>query len=370
MIPGPVEITEQVQEAMSTAATSHVSPAFIQVFGETLEMLRPFFLTTTAQPFVVSGSGTLGWDMIACNVLSPGQKALVIHTGYFGDSFGDCMSCYGINVVFLKSPTVGDRPSLEDLERVLTEQGPFNLITLTQVDTSTGVLLDVKAIAECVQRISPQTFIAVDAVCSAGAEELRMDAWGVDLIMTASQKALGAPPGLSIVMASVRVMKSFEQRTSPILNYYASWRRWLPIMKAYEARSPSYFATPAVQLIYALHASLRQLLDRGMDAIFEQHVKVSAHIKDTLKGWGLSLVTKRPEVAAHAMTAVFLPEGVSAAQLLKPIAAERVVLAGGLHKEIKDRYFRIGHMGLTVWKEDYVDFTLAAIRRGLDQISQ
>ena len=132
------------------------------------------------------------------------------------------------NVVFLKSPTVGDRPSLEDLERVLTEQGPFNLITLTQVDTSTGVLLDVKAIAECVQRISPQTFIAVDAVCSAGAEELRMDAWGVDLIMTASQKALGAPPGLSIVMASVRVMKSFEQRTSPILNYYASWRRWLP----------------------------------------------------------------------------------------------------------------------------------------------
>ncbi|GFH23546.1 alanine-glyoxylate transaminase/(R)-3-amino-2-methylpropionate-pyruvate transaminase, partial [Haematococcus lacustris] len=142
----------------------------------------------------------------------------------------------------------------------------------------------------------------------------------------------------------------FEARTAPINNYYASLRKWLPIMQAYEARRPSYFATPAVQLVQALRTSLKQILAQTPDINdrFSKHAAVSQYVKQVVTGWGLRLVPVSPEKAANTMTAVYMPDGMVNAQLLPKVAARGVMLAGGLHPDIAPKYFRIGHMGISV----------------------
>jgi alanine-glyoxylate transaminase/serine-glyoxylate transaminase/serine-pyruvate transaminase len=207
---------------------SHVGGPFVNIFSETLTMLRKVFQTTDAasQPFVLSGSGTLGWDQVASNITEPGDKVLVLHTGYFGDSFHDCLTAYGIDATQLKAP-IGERPSLAEIESALKETS-YKAITITHVDTSTGVLSDIKAVSELVHRVSPSTLVIVDGVCSVGSEEIRFDDWGLDVVLTASQKGIGCPAGLSIVMVSGRAVEAFKTRKHPVNSYFASWKNWLP----------------------------------------------------------------------------------------------------------------------------------------------
>jgi len=309
--------------------------------------------------------------MVICNTLEPGDEVLVVNTGYFGDHFASCAETYGFNVRHVHAPTIGDRPSLDvirdNLETKNASERPFKMVNITHVDTSTGVLNDVKEIAQLIRQVSPSTFISVDGVCSIGAEELRMDAWGVDLVVTASQKALGTPSGLCIVVASERVMSWFKTRSTPVRNYFASWKHWLPVMHAYEQRKPSYFATPAVSLIMALNVSLKQLLKPGMDERFKQHIRVSNDIKDTLEAWGLKLVPVRRDLAAHTLTAVYYPKSVKAGDLLPKMVSKDVVVAGGLHAEIATQYFRIGHMGISATEPErgHIDKLKKALKGSL-----
>lgn len=204
------------------------------------------FLCGDGQPFIVAGSGTLGWDMVASNLVEPGEHALVINTGYFGDSFADCLTTYGASVTHLRPHVVrgahtftilhslirlraqvGGAPTLAELEAALTSAGKaFKVVVVTHVDTSTGVLTDVKVgvraqrtsaaslwlvraaqgIAETVRRCCPEALVVVDGVCATGGEELRQSDWGVDVAITASQKCFGVPPGLCLVMASKRAI--------------------------------------------------------------------------------------------------------------------------------------------------------------------
>jgi len=167
----------------------------------------------------------LGWDMMV-NLIEKGDNALVCNTGYFGDRFGECLQVYGANVTHLKAP-IGDRPKLEEIEKAL-RANEYKMITITHVDTSTGVLSDIKAIAELTRRVSPSTLVVVDGVCSVGSEEIRFDEWDLDVVITGSQKGLGVPPGLSIVIASQKALQVFQNRKSPIASYFGSWQRWLP----------------------------------------------------------------------------------------------------------------------------------------------
>lgn len=203
---------------------------FVKVFGEALGMLRKLFQTSdpASQPFVISGSGTLGWDQVASNMAEPGDNVLVLHTGYFADSFTDCFQAYGVNATQLKAP-IGERPQLPEIEKALKEKH-YKLLTVTHVDTSTGVLSEIKALSELVHRVSPDTLLVVDAVCSVGSEEIKFDDWKLDCVMTASQKGIGCPAGLSIVMVSGRTIESFKNRKSPPNSYFASWKNWLPSM--------------------------------------------------------------------------------------------------------------------------------------------
>jgi alanine-glyoxylate transaminase/serine-glyoxylate transaminase/serine-pyruvate transaminase len=173
LIPGPIEISDEVATSASHYAESHVGLAFCATFGEALSMLRKLFQTTdpASQPFVLAGSGTLGWDLVAANLVEPGEDVLVLHTGYFGDSFADCFNIYGAKATQLKAP-IGDRPQLGDIEKALKEK-KYKALTVTHVDTSTGVLSELKHLSELLKRVSPDTLFIVDGVCSVGCEEIR-----------------------------------------------------------------------------------------------------------------------------------------------------------------------------------------------------
>ncbi|KAJ1994194.1 hypothetical protein H4R33_000362 [Dimargaris cristalligena] len=371
MIPGPIEFHEDVLTAMSTPATSHIDPGFVNTFGETLEGLRQIVETKTGQPFVVSGSGTLSWDLVLCNVIETRDRGLVLSTGLFGDRMVECLEVYGAQVDTLRPDCLGNVPDEAAIRTALQDAvqagRPYKILTITHVDTSTGVLVDVQAMARLVQQISPSTLVAVDGVCSVAAEELRMDAWGIDIIMTASQKALGCPPGLAIVVASQRTLAAWRNRRTKVSSYYAAWSKWLPVMQAYEARKALYFATPAVQLVMALHVGVKQLLARGMDQVFEAHKQTSDQFKNFVTSLGLAQLPVSNSVAAHSMSAMYYPEGVKATDLLPRLGQHGIVVAGGVHPDLAPRYFRVGHMGLSALEPErhYMDKTQNALRTSL-----
>ncbi|KAI9756404.1 MAG: hypothetical protein M1815_003665 [Lichina confinis] len=390
LVPGPIEFDDAVLESMSHYSESHVGAQFVSVFGDVLSMLRKLFQTNdpASQPFVVSGSGTLGWDMVAANLVEPGDEVLVLHTGYFGDGFANCFETYGVRATQLKA-AIGSRPQLPEIERALRERS-YKMVTITHVDTSTGVLSEVQPLAELVRRVSPDTLIVVDGVCSVGSEEIQFDGWDLDVVLTASQKGIGCPAGLSIMMVSGRAMQRFSERKTPPGSYFASFKNWLPIMQSYESKKPAYFATPSPQLVRALHTALVQLLSPGpptsasssasdvsggqlstadiLSARFAAHRTASHRVKAFIdQDLGLRQLADRPENQANGMTAFYIPDGLQATDILPKLATRGVVIAAGLHKDIKTRYLRIGHMGISVTDPKREDITnaLQALKEAL-----
>ena len=362
MIPGPIEFTPEVMRAMGMPTTSHIAPNFIEAFGQALERMRDVFLCPGGQPFIVAGTGSLAMDMAAANLVEPGDRALVVKTGYFGDRFGAILERYGASVTHVHAPAVGDEPALEDVEAALKEGG-YKLMTITHVDTSTAVGANVKALAELGRQ--HDVLVVVDGVCSVAGEELRQEAWSVDLALTASQKAIGVPPGLALMVVSPRAMEAFHNRKTPVGCYYADWTQWLPIMEAYETRKPGYYGTPAVNLIWALNVSLGQILDEGMEARFARHRRLSDAFKAAVGALGMEQVPVSADKTATTLTAPYFPDGVDRS-LLGHVKAAGVIAAGGLHPEIKARYFRVGHMGV-VNASDILT-TVGAIEYGLAQV--
>ncbi|NLT42567.1 MAG: alanine--glyoxylate aminotransferase family protein [Anaerolineae bacterium] len=359
MVPGPIEFEPAVLAAMAEPTTSHVAADFIEVFGQALERTRRVFLSQDGQPFVVAGSGTLAMDMAGANLVEPGDRVLVVNTGYFGDRFGALLERYGAVVAHLRAP-VGSRPSLEAIEAELSRED-YKLVTVTQVDTSTGVLADVAGVARLARQHG--ALCVVDGVCSVAGEELRMSAWGVDVAFSASQKAIGVPPGLALLVAGPRALAAFRARVTPVSNYYADWSHWLPIMEAYEARRPAYFGTPPVNLVAALNVSLGRILDEGMEERFGRHRVLAAACRAGIKALRLTQVPRADNFAAHTMTAPRYPESISAANFLSFAHEAGVILAGGLHPDIRNQYFRIGHMGPNTVGD--VLATIGAVETGL-----
>jgi alanine-glyoxylate transaminase / serine-glyoxylate transaminase / serine-pyruvate transaminase len=359
MIPGPIEFEPAVLAEMGAPTTSHLAPNFIEAFGQALERMRSVFLSTDGQPFVLAGSGTLAMDSAAANLVEPGDAALVVNTGYFGDRMGVILERYGAQVTQLRCAP-GDCPALEAVEAALQAKA-YKLLLVTHVDTSTGVLTDIQGLARLGQRYG--ALVVVDGVCSVAGEALRMSDWGVDAAFTASQKAIGVPPGLALLVAGPKAMAAFQARKTPVANYYADWSNWLPVMQAYEARKTAYFGTPAVNLVFALNVSLGQILDEGLEARFARHQRLGDAVKAGIAALGLGQVPLQAEYAAHTMTAPRFPQGINGADFIARVGKAGVTLAGGLHPAIRSEYFRIGHMG-SVKLADVVG-TLAAIEEAL-----
>ena len=188
----------------------------------------------------------------------------------------------------------------------------------------------------------------------------------MDVAFTASQKAVGVPPGLALMAAGPRALAELKSRKTPVGSYYADWNNWLPVMEAYEARKTAYFGTPAVNLVFALNVSLGQILAEGMGARVNRHLALSRACKAGLSAMGLGQVPLQPEFAAHTLSAPRYPQGIEPARFLGAVGKAGVMLAGGLHPAVKNEYFRIGHMGAN--NRSDVVATVAAIEAALKSL--
>lgn len=368
LIPGSIEVADNVLEANAISSLSHTHQPFIGIFQQVLKDLRRLFKSTEAgaQAFVISGSGTLGWDITASNLLEPNDSALVLSTGFFSDRFADALKTYGVDTDVLTAP-LGDTVPLDELEKQLGKK-KYKVVTITHVDTSTAVLTDVAKTAAVIKKVSPETLIVVDGVCSVAVEDIEFDKWGLDYVLTASQKAVGLPPGLSISFISKRGLDVALNRKTDS-TYFASLKRWAPIMQAYEAGKGAYFATPSVQLINALKVSLENIFAEGLDNRFAAHAKNSDWFKSELEKLGLKLVSK-PGAGSHALTAAYFPDGVTGPDFFPLTSKHNVVFAGGIHKAIAPRYFRVGHMGVSVTDRQDTKVALEAIADALKQLKK
>lgn len=361
MIPGPIEFENQVLQSMSSPTPSHTDPDFISTFHNSLKLMKKTWQCPSGQAFIIAGTGTFAMEMAAANIVEQGDKVLVISTGYFGLRYADILKRYGAKVDILESAT-GDIVPLESIDQQLKYKS-YKLLCFTHVDTSTAVLNDAKSIGELAQK--HQVLSIMDAVCSVAGEEIKQEEWGLDIVVSASQKAIGIPPGLALLVASPKAIQVFEQRKNQVQNYYADWANWLPVMKAYENKEASYFATPPVNLIIALEKSLEIILDEGLDKRFERHQKVGKAMRSALKALGLKLVSKNDVISANTLSAAFYPDLMNAATFLKTIIEQCVVLARGLLLNLKDKYFRIGHMG-SINQNDLLS-TVGAIEKTLNK---
>jgi alanine-glyoxylate transaminase / serine-glyoxylate transaminase / serine-pyruvate transaminase len=341
MIPGPIEFDSDVLAAMSMPTESHVSPDFIECFGKCLDLMQEIWQAPVGQAFIIAGSGTLSMDMAAANLVERGDQVLVVSSGYFGERFETIFKRYGAETKIL-SLAPGESVSIEAIEEEL-KANDYKILSFTHVDTSTGVLMDAQRIGALCRKYN--VLSVLDGVCSVAAEEIKQEAWGLDVVLTASQKAIGVPPGLALLVASPLAMESWSNRKTEVGNYYADWSNWLPIMQAYQSRKPSYFGTPPVNLIMALELSLTKIKAEGITVRFARHKTLANAFRKAIDSIGLKMVPRNESHAASTLSAVYYPKDIDPGKLLKNISEKNVIMAGGLHPEIKHLYFRVGHMG-------------------------
>ena len=334
MIPGPTPVHARILGALARPTTSHVFPAFVEEFRQALAGFRALCRSEAGQPFIVAGGGTLAMEIALVNLVAPGEKVLVVSHGYFGDRFGDLAASFGIEAEVMKSEWGKAVPPADVAARLAA--GSYAAVTISHVDTSTGTLAPVEAYVELL-RGRPELFI-LDGVCATGGVDERFDEWGVDVLLTGPQKAIGAPPGLALCLFSERAMARRKGRSS-VPAYYADVMRWLPVMQD----PGKYFSTPCVNEIVALAEALRMLHAEGLPARFARHGRIARAVRAGLDALGLTLFTA-PDCRADTLSVVLLPEGIADAAFRKEVASRGVVIAGGLGP-IAGKAFRLGHMG-------------------------
>ena len=362
MIPGPVEVSPAVLAASSIAPPGHTSPRVLEAFGTCLERMRQVWQAgPSSQPFLLAGSGTLAMEVAAANLIEPGDRALVVNIGYFSERMSEILRRNGAEVIEIGAP-VGEAPSVEQVREALG-RGPFKALFATHVDTSTGVRVDPEPLCGLAREAG--VLAVFDGVCATAGERFDMASWDADLYFTGSQKAIGIPPGLALMVANERALAVRAARRSAPPPLYLDWNSWLPIHRAYEERKPSYFATPATTLVIALETGLGEILADGVEARIEAHARAAAALRAAWAVLGLRSVP-RMDVTANTLSALFFPEGIDAS-LLPKIAARGVVVAGGLHPAVRATSFRVGHMGYTVTRPDYLRRTVEAVAGALQE---
>ncbi|HYH45411.1 MAG TPA: aminotransferase class V-fold PLP-dependent enzyme [Thermoanaerobaculia bacterium] len=371
MIPGPVELSPAVRAAAALPPPSHTSARLIEAFAACLDGMRRIWRAgPSGQPFLIAGSGTVAMEMAAANLVEPGDRVLVIDTGYFAGRMAEILRRNGAEVMEVGAP-VGEVPPLEVVRAALAGiagAGPCKALFVTHVDTSTGVRVDPEPLCRLAREAG--ALAVFDGVCAAAGERFDMAGWGADLYFTGSQKALGVPPGLALLVAGERALAARAARRAAPPPLYLDWDSWLPIHRAYEERRPSYFATPATSLVLALEAGLAEILSPGADGVdgierrVADHARAAAALRAAWSALGLRPVPRSPEAAANTLSALYFPASVDAA-LLPRIAARGVTVAGGLHPEIRATSFRVGHMGWVVTQPDLLRRTVDAVAGAL-----
>jgi len=357
MIPGPTPVARSIQDQMGRETVAFGDPAFIEDFKEVIKDLKEIF-KTSGEAFVVAGTGTLAMEMGIANVAKEGDNVLVVSNGFFGDRYKELCERKGLNVDVI-SAEWGTTVTPEEIDNKLKEK-VYKAVTVTHVDTSTGVCAPVAEIGEVVKKYE-DTVLIVDGVCATAAEPEYLDEMGIDVLITGSQKALGVPPGLALVFAG---KKALERRKSlgTIRDYYVDFEKWIPIMN-----DPSkYFGTPPVNLIWALKEALKIIKEEGVENRYERHRKVARAMQAALEELGFKLLAEKEHRAVTLSNALYM-DGIEDAEFRKVLAEEGVVVAGGLGP-YAGKMFRLGHMGNI--DSHYLVSTIAAIERTLYRLGK
>jgi len=355
MIPGPTPVLPSILEALGRPTTSHQAPSFVEAFQECLADLQRIAFTRSARPFVVSGAGTLAMEMALVNVIGPGERLLIVSQGYFGDRWAQLAEAFGVQHETLRADW-GQVVPAEAVAGAL-DAGRFAAVALTHVDTSTGTAAPLAACCELLR--GRDELVIVDGVCATAAMEERFDAWGMDVLLTGAQKALGAPPGVAILLVSERALAK-RRALGRIPAYYADLERWAPVME----NPARYFSTPPVNEVLALREATRAVLAEGLAERFERHARTARSLREDLDAMGLTLFAA-PDCRADTLSVLLYPPGIDDVEFRSAVARRKVVLAGGLGP-LAGRAFRIGHMGNIGPAE--VDRALSAIREGLREM--
>jgi aspartate aminotransferase-like enzyme len=328
--PGPTPVPPQVLAALSEPVVHHRSPDFRPIYERCLARLREVCRTQN-DVLLFTASGTGAFESAAANLVSQGEPQLVISAGNFGERWASLLTGYGADLDHLRYAW-GETPEPDDVRTRLQERSA-KAVWIVQSETSTGVVADVQAIAAVAKDAG--ALVVVDAVSSLGALPCETDAWGLDVVVSGSQKALMTPPGLGLCAVSTAALGA----TGSAPRFYFDWERTRKAQASLDAAF-----TPAVSLVAALDTALGLLLEEGLDAAFERHVRLGRAARAGAKAMGLELFSPDEDRSA-VVTAVRAPEGIDAGDVVKALRDRfGMTLAGG-QGELRGKIVRLGHIG-------------------------
>ena len=333
MTPGPTPVPPEVLLAQGSPFPYHRGPGYTKLLTDVTEGLKRL-MRTDNDVVLFAASGTGGLESVAANLFSPGDRVVVPVAGYFGERFAGIARAFGLDVLQLDYEWGSVVPP-EDVERALGE-GQAKGVLVQHSETSTGVIHDIEAIAQITNQAG--VLLAVDAISSLGAVPFEGDAWGIDVCVGGSQKALSATPGLSFVSVSGRAWRAAETAKNP--RFYFDWRRY---KDALEQDGDSPF-TPALSLMLGMKAALDLYFEEGQEAVLERHRLLSDAVKEGCRALGLDIAAEHPE-RAWAVTQVAAPEGIDGTELVAKVRRDHGIILAPGQGPLKGKVFRIGHLG-------------------------
>jgi alanine-glyoxylate transaminase/serine-glyoxylate transaminase/serine-pyruvate transaminase len=352
-IPGPTNVPDRVLRAIDRATMDHRGPEFGVMGLEILEGLKTVF--QTKQPVVIyPASGTGAWEAALVNTLSPGDRVLMFETGHFASLWNKMATKLGLSVDLVPTDwRRGVDPAAVEAKLKEDKQHSIKAVCVVHNETSTGATSRIGAIRKAIDAAGHPALYMVDTISSLASIDYRHDEWGVDVTVAGSQKGLMLPPGLSFNCVSEKARKASASAKLP--RSYWSWDEMLSNNKT------GYFPyTPATNLLYGLHESLRMLRDEGLPNVFARHTRHAEATRRAVRAWGLEILCNVPEEQSSSLTAVMMPAGHDADRLRKIILeAYDMSLGTGLGR-LAGKVFRIGHLG------DFNDLTLAGTLAGVE----
>ena len=347
--PGPTPVPPQVLAAMAEPMVHHRGSDFRLVYERALSRLQEVY-RTRAQVLLFAASGTGAMDSAVANLTTADQRVAVVTAGAFGERWVAICEQYGLDVQRIAYEW-GEAPNPDEVGAAVAESGA-QVVFCTHSETSTGVVSDVQSLKASVG----DAVLVVDAISSLGAVPLETDAWGVDVVLSGSQKALMCPPGLA--MASVA--DALWETLPPARAFYFDWRRTRKAQEVFDAAF-----TPAVSLIRGLDVALGMLLDAGLDAAFERHTRLGRAARAGIKAMGLELFSPDDD-SSSVVTVARVPDGVDGIELLRHLRDRHGVTLAPGQGGLKGKIFRIGHIG---WFDVFdIAAALAAVELSLTEL--
>jgi aspartate aminotransferase-like enzyme len=363
-IPGPTPVPADILEAVAHPMVNHRGPEFAALISRVAERLKDWFQTSN-DVLILSASGTGGLESAVVSTLSPGDKVLSVSIGAFGERFAAIADTYGAEVIPLQYEW-GQAARPDEVRQALEEHADIKAVLVTHNETSTGVTNPLEEIASAVR--SPPTdsgrtdggpLLLVDAVSSLGAIPFEADGWGLDVVVTGSQKGWMVPPGLAFVSMSERAWRAYDQAKMP--RFYFDLGRHRDALP--KGQTPW---TPAMSIFFGLDVALERMAEEGAERIFTRHASMGRMVREGVKAIGLELLCQDERYASDTVTAIKCPEGIEVSALRNAIEDDyNVVLAGGQGK-LQGKIFRIGHLGLV--EEEDIRETLDALEATLAKL--